>query len=194
MSQGSEVAAFAAPGSPTSVPRTRASAAPMGASGERFLRMGSVLLGTGNGAVRRLRLAGVADIDRGRPLMRKVTLAGQRVNVRSLMFFCVRFLRDPNDREPLNPGTPMARPAFYGERMTTIEAPWELGPPWDSSGWDGDDWDFTSAARDSPEELYGLWDDAVERSRARLTAALADRGLDQLVHVSAADGRHASLR
>jgi hypothetical protein len=88
----------------------------------------------------------------------------------------------------------MARTAFYGERMTTIEAPWELGPPWDSSGWDGDDWDFTSAARDSPEELYGLWDDAVERSRARLTAALADRGLDQLVHVSAADGRHASLR
>jgi uncharacterized protein DUF664 len=156
----------------------------------------------------------------------------------------------------------MVRTAFYGERMTTIEAPWEpplagteaehlvgalerlrttfrwkaddldaaglatrigassltlggllkhlavvedhvfttkmsgqpLGPPWDSSGWDGDDWDFTSAARDSPEELYGLWDDAVERSRARLTAALADRGLDQLVHVSAADGRHASLR
>jgi hypothetical protein len=63
-------------------------------------------------------------------------------------------------------------------------------PPRDGS----DDWDFTSAADDSPDELYALWDGAVERSRARLDAALADGGLDQLVHASAADGRHASLR
>ena len=38
------------------------------------------------------------------------------------------------------------------------------------------------------------WDGAVARSRARLDAALADGGLDQLVHLSAPDGRHASLR
>ena len=70
-----------------------------------------------------------------------------------------------------------------------------IGAPWDTTGWDGsDDWDFTSAADDSPDELYALWDGAVERSRARLDAALADGGLDQLVHASAADGRHASLR
>ncbi|MBA2774493.1 MAG: DUF664 domain-containing protein, partial [Nocardioidaceae bacterium] len=70
-----------------------------------------------------------------------------------------------------------------------------LGAPWDDNGWDGDnDWEFSSAANDSPDQLYGLWDDAVERSRATLDAALADGGLDQFVDVSWPDGRHASLR
>ena len=70
-----------------------------------------------------------------------------------------------------------------------------IGAPWDATGWDGsNDWEFTSAADDTPEQLYALWDGAVERSRARLDAALADGGLDQLVHVSWPDGRHASLR
>jgi Protein of unknown function (DUF664) len=70
-----------------------------------------------------------------------------------------------------------------------------LGLPWDAADWDSDqDWEFTSAANDTPEQLYTLWDGAVERSRARLDAALADGGLDQLAHVSAPDGRHASLR
>ena len=54
--------------------------------------------------------------------------------------------------------------------------------------------EFASADDDTPEQLYALWDGAVERSRARLDAALADGGLDQLVHVSWPDGRHASLR
>ena len=62
-----------------------------------------------------------------------------------------------------------------------------IGAPWDATGWDGsNDWEFTSAADDTPEQLYALWDGAVERSRARLDAALADGGLDQLVHVSSA--------
>jgi hypothetical protein len=70
-----------------------------------------------------------------------------------------------------------------------------LGAPWDAADWDSDrDWEFSSAANDTPEELYALWDGTVERSRARLDAALADGGLDQLVHVSWPDGRHASLR
>jgi len=69
------------------------------------------------------------------------------------------------------------------------------GEPWDGVDWDADpDWEFTSAADDSPAELYALWDAAVARSRARLTAALADGGLDQLVHDSDDEGRHASLR
>lgn len=74
-----------------------------------------------------------------------------------------------------------------------------MGEPWNALG---DDWvqdghlsdrPFTSAAEDIPEQLYALWDGAVERSRARLNAALADGGLDQLVHLSW-DGRHLSLR
>ena len=70
-----------------------------------------------------------------------------------------------------------------------------LGSPWDTFGWDGsDDWEFTSAAADTPEQLYAFWDDAVERSRAKLAAALADGGLDQFAHVSSPDGRSASLR
>jgi hypothetical protein len=70
-----------------------------------------------------------------------------------------------------------------------------IGAPWDAIGWDGsNDWEFTSASADTPEQLYALWDGAVERSRARLGAALADGGLDQLVHVSGPDGVHASLR
>jgi hypothetical protein len=69
-----------------------------------------------------------------------------------------------------------------------------LGEPWDALDRDGDDADFTLAADRSPEELYALWDAAVERSRARLAEALSGGGLDQLVHISTADGRHASLR
>lgn len=68
-----------------------------------------------------------------------------------------------------------------------------VGEPWQSR-WDGDDWDFRSAADDSPAQLYAYWDDAVARSRARLGAALADGGLDQLVDASSPEGEHASLR
>jgi hypothetical protein len=57
------------------------------------------------------------------------------------------------------------------------------GAPWQTNGWDGsNDWEFASAADDSPEELYALWDGAFARSRARLAAALAGGDLDQLVH------------
>jgi Protein of unknown function (DUF664) len=72
-----------------------------------------------------------------------------------------------------------------------------VGAPWDQPGWPGrpsGDWVFTSAADDTPEQLYALWDGAVERSGARLDAALADGGLDQLVFMSYPDGRRASLR
>jgi Protein of unknown function (DUF664) len=70
-----------------------------------------------------------------------------------------------------------------------------LGAPWDAAGWDGsNDWEFSSAAGDSPEQLYALWDGAVERSRASLEAALANGGLAQAVHASGPDGRQASLR
>jgi hypothetical protein len=69
------------------------------------------------------------------------------------------------------------------------------GGPWAEVDWDAEpDWEFSSAARDTPEQLYRLWDGAVERSRARFDAALAAGGLDQPIHASAPDGRHANLR
>jgi len=86
--------------------------------------------------------------------------------------------------------------AFVEEYMFTVKLAGQApGEPWRSVDWDAEpDWPFTSAADDRPEELYALWDGAVERSRARLHAAVADGGLDQLVHVSDGEGRHASLR
>jgi hypothetical protein len=58
-----------------------------------------------------------------------------------------------------------------------------IGAPWEGTDWDGDnDWEVTSAADDTPEQLYDLWDGAVERSRERLNAALVNGGLDQPVH------------
>jgi Protein of unknown function (DUF664) len=79
--------------------------------------------------------------------------------------------------------------------FTTKLAGQPMGAPWDALGSDGsNDWEFTSAAGDSPGELYALYDGAVERSRARLTAALSSGGLDQLVHASSPEGEQASLR
>lgn len=70
-----------------------------------------------------------------------------------------------------------------------------LGAPWDTAPWDDDpDWDFTSAAHDTPDQLYALWDAAVERSRTTLAAALTTGGLDQLAHAATPAGHHASLR
>jgi hypothetical protein len=70
-----------------------------------------------------------------------------------------------------------------------------IGAPWDGIAWGGaHDPEFTSAAADTPEQLYALWDGAVARSRARLAAALAGGGPDQLVHMAVPDGRRASLR
>jgi len=51
------------------------------------------------------------------------------------------------------------------------------GPEW--SGFDGPDWEWRSAADDSPATLYGLWRGAVARSRAAWARVLADGGLDQ---------------
>ena len=70
-----------------------------------------------------------------------------------------------------------------------------VGEPWESLGSDGsNDWEFESAAEDSPENLYALWDGAVARSRARLRAFLADAGLDHLINLSSGKGEHANLR
>jgi len=71
----------------------------------------------------------------------------------------------------------------------------DLGEPWTSFGYDGsNDWEFSSAAQDSPEGLYALYDGAVERTRSRIMDALANGGLDQPAHAASDEGEHASLR
>jgi hypothetical protein len=59
---------------------------------------------------------------------------------------------------------------------------------------DFDDWPFMAVGDDTPSQLYAAWDEAVERSRAKLATALAAGGLDQPIHVSDGEGRHPSLR
>jgi len=71
----------------------------------------------------------------------------------------------------------------------------DMGPPWDSADWDADeDWDWNSAAEDSPERLYALWHDAVARSRSIIAAALADGGLDTVAAYRTSSGESPSLR
>jgi hypothetical protein len=69
------------------------------------------------------------------------------------------------------------------------------GPPWDTVDWDANpDWEWHSAAEDSPEQLVALWQDAVARSRSVVAEALADGGLDQLGRYTTSRGESPSLR
>ncbi len=47
------------------------------------------------------------------------------------------------------------------------------------AGYDGPDWEWRTAADDTPDELYALWRDAVERSREAVARLVTDGGLDQ---------------
>jgi uncharacterized damage-inducible protein DinB len=68
-------------------------------------------------------------------------------------------------------------------------------PPWDTVDWKADrDWEWHSAAEDTPGQLLALWHDAVDNSRQLLAQALADGGLDQLARRTWPDGRAPSLR
>jgi hypothetical protein len=84
-----------------------------------------------------------------------------------------------------------AEDQMFGPKLSGVP----LSSPWDAHDWDSDTtWDFDSAADDTPEHLYALWDGTIERSRARLDAALANGGLDQFVHLGRSRGRDVSLR
>jgi hypothetical protein len=70
-----------------------------------------------------------------------------------------------------------------------------LGPPWDAVDFDADpDWEWRTAADDSPEELYALWRGAVERCRAVITRVLADGGLDQPAKYTTKSGQSPNVR
>jgi uncharacterized damage-inducible protein DinB len=68
-------------------------------------------------------------------------------------------------------------------------------PPFDIAPWDTDpDWEWHSAAADSPAELMSLWKEKVARSRVLVAEAIADRGLDRPAEFTWPDGRTPSLR
>jgi uncharacterized damage-inducible protein DinB len=67
--------------------------------------------------------------------------------------------------------------------------------PWETVDWKADpDWDWHSAADDTPEQVHALWQEAVARSRALVAEALADGGLEQPARRTWPDGRAPSLR
>jgi uncharacterized damage-inducible protein DinB len=71
----------------------------------------------------------------------------------------------------------------------------EAQPPWDSVDWKADpDWEWQSAAHDSPEQLRSLWRAAVTRSRSLVTEAMADGGLERPAERPWPDGSTPSLR
>jgi len=89
------------------------------------------------------------------------------------------------------------------KHMAYVEDSWcsrflygrDPAPPWDTVDWDADpDWDWHSAAADTPAQLHGIWQDAVARSRALVTEALAVGGPDQLARRTWPDGRTPGLR
>lgn len=99
-------------------------------------------------------------------------------------------------RSSLTLGGLLKHLAICEDYMFTVKmAGTAIGEPWQGTDWNVDaDWEFRTAADDPPETLYLLWDGAVERSRERLSAALAkEGGLNQPVAASW-NGEHASLR
>jgi uncharacterized damage-inducible protein DinB len=89
------------------------------------------------------------------------------------------------------------------KHLALVEADWfavklrgaPIGEPWDAVDFDADpDWEWHSAAADSPERLYAWWDAAVDRSREMVAAALAEGGLDQPGRFIWPDGRTPNLR
>jgi hypothetical protein len=67
--------------------------------------------------------------------------------------------------------------------------------PWRQEDFTVDpDWDWHSAAGDSPEQLYALWQAAVERADAAWSSVLADGDLDQPSKFTTESGYTPNLR
>jgi hypothetical protein len=89
------------------------------------------------------------------------------------------------------------------KHLALVETSWftgrlwgeRLGAPWDGVDWDADpDWEWRTAADDSPGELFAIWDAAVVQSREKVATALERDGLGQPLAVPFRDGRRAGLR
>ena len=80
---------------------------------------------------------------------------------------------------------------YFTRQLTGAPA---LSPPFDAVDFDADpDWEWRTAADDSPEELLALWESCVARSRANLAAAYAE-GPDAHSTTPWSDDRTPTLR
>jgi hypothetical protein len=67
--------------------------------------------------------------------------------------------------------------------------------PFDAVDWELDaDWEWHSAAQDSPDQLMALWEEAVGRSRTQVARAITSGGLDQPASFTPAGGQTPRLR
>jgi uncharacterized damage-inducible protein DinB len=89
------------------------------------------------------------------------------------------------------------------KHMAYVESEWlarrlrgqDRQPPWDAVDWSQDpDWEWDSAAADSPEQLFALWQAAIEDSRAITVTAISEGGLGQVAAWAWPDGSSPSLR
>jgi hypothetical protein len=107
-------------------------------------------------------------------------------------------LRKPYPPSAMTLGGLLKHLALVEDRHTADDLTGQpIGPPWDAVEVDFDadpDWEWRTAADDSPEQLYALWRDAVERSRAAWAQALADGGLDQPSKFTSRSGESRNLR
>jgi hypothetical protein len=89
------------------------------------------------------------------------------------------------------------------KHVALVEADWlavklaghQYGPPWDGVDFDADpDWEWRTGAQDTPEDVYTVWRDAVERSRGLVAEVIQDRGLDGPASFSWPDGSTPTVR
>jgi uncharacterized damage-inducible protein DinB len=89
------------------------------------------------------------------------------------------------------------------KHMAFVESDWFSGSlhgrdrvaPWADVDWKSDpDWEWRSAAQDSPAELFALWQGAVDNARALVEDVLPAGGLDRLAQRTWPDGSAPSLR
>ena len=89
------------------------------------------------------------------------------------------------------------------KHVALVEADWlavklagqEYGSPWDAVDFDADpDWEWRTGALDPPEETYGLWQEAVARSREIVPEVIMMRGLDGPASFTWPDGRTPTVR
>jgi uncharacterized damage-inducible protein DinB len=89
------------------------------------------------------------------------------------------------------------------KHMALVEADWlavklagqEYGSPWDAVDFDADpDWEWRTGALDSPDEVYAVWRNAVNRSRELVPQVIKERGLDGPASLTWPDGRTPTVR
>lgn len=105
-------------------------------------------------------------------------------------------LRRPHPPSAMTLGGLIKHLALVEERYVSDFLTGEpLGQPWRQENFEADpEWDWHSAADDSPEELNSLWRRAVERSRTAWAALLDTGGLDQPSRFTTPSGESPNLR